>query len=254
MMQRTERRELTRRLDSRAVIQIRAFLVVLFACATVTVAVADAATSPTALRTAILKAELAKQSLHYVTATSQAGLRVRDVADVARDRGIQRFTMASTSGKIGHVIILVVHSTAYFRGDAFALHALGFQISFASALAGKWISIPHTSPTYAPFARNVTLGSFARDGIPESHLSLVSGTLGGRAIRGLRGRATAEGGIFTSGAASKSGILTTYIRLSGPPLPVDGTEVERGFSGRVTFSRWNEPVLVQAPTHSLTIH
>lgn len=118
----------------------------MLACATAAVGVADAATSPTALRTAILKAELAKQSLHYVTATSQAGLRVRDVADVARDRGIQRFTMLSKSGKTGHLTILVVHSTAYFHGDAFALHALGFQTSFASAVAGKWISIPHDSP------------------------------------------------------------------------------------------------------------
>ena len=240
-------------IDSRAVNQIRAFLIVILVCATVAVAVASAATSPTALRTAVLRAELARRSLHYVTATSQAGLRVRDVADVARDRGIQRFTMVSKSGTTGHLTILVVHSTAYFHGDAFALFALGFQPSFASAFAGKWISIPHNSPIYASFARNVTIGSFARDDIPESHLSIVSGMLGGKAIMGLRGSSAPEGGIFTSGAAHQGGTLTAYIPASGPPLPIEGTELERGFTGYVTMSRWNEPVLVQAPTHSVTI-
>lgn len=233
--------------------RIRTSLLVALACANAAICVAEAATSPAALRTTILKAELGKQSLHYVAATSQAGLRVREVADVARDRGIQRFTMLSKSGKTGHLTILVVNSRAYFHGNAFGLHALGFQTSFAVAFAGKWISIPHNSPIYGPFARNVTIGSFVRDGIPKSHLSLVSGTLGRRMIRGLRGKAGPGGGIFTSGAAPEGGILTTYIRVSGPPLPVEETEIERGFSGHVTLSRWNEPVLVQPPKRSVTI-
>jgi hypothetical protein len=232
--------------------QIRTFLLVMVACATAAVGAADAATSPKALRAAILKAELAKQSVHYVTAISQPGQRVWDVADVARDLGIQRFAVFSKSGKTGRLTVLVVHSTAYLHGDAFALHALGFSTSFAR-YAGKWISFPHNSDMYALIARNVTLGSFARDGVPDFPQSLVRGTVGGRAMTGVRGLAAPLGGILTGGTPEDS-ILTTYIPVSGPPLPVEVTEVAQGSTGHVTLSRWNEPVRVQAPTHSVPIH
>jgi hypothetical protein len=231
--------------------QVRTLLLVL-ACAIAAVGAADAATSPRALRAAILRAELAQQSVHYVTATSQAGQRVRDVADVARDRGIQRFTVFPKSGKTGHLTVLLVHSTAYMHGDAFALHALGFPTPFAAHNAGKWVSIARNSPPYPLVVRNVTLGSLARDVVPGNHLSLVNGTVGGRAVRGLRGTAP-KGGT----TAPEGGILTTYVPESGPPLPVEGIEFQRGShvpTGRVTFSRWNEPVHVQAPTHSVPIH
>jgi len=71
------------------------------ACAIAAVGVADAATSPKALRTATLSAELAKHSFRWVSLLSQAGYRMRQVTDVARDRGIQRVTF-SKSSKTGH--------------------------------------------------------------------------------------------------------------------------------------------------------
>jgi hypothetical protein len=72
------------------------------AIAGVAVAAAYGARSPRALRAAILKTELARQSVHYLAVTSQAGNRVLDVADVARDHGIQRFAVFSKTGRTGH--------------------------------------------------------------------------------------------------------------------------------------------------------
>jgi hypothetical protein len=234
-----------------------ALLFVVMACATGAVCAGDAATSPKALRAVILEAELAQHSVHYVTATSyvggMGGVRARDVADVARDRGIQRWTVFSLlSGRTGHLTILVVHSTAYVRGDAFGLEWAGFG-AVASRYAGKWFSVPRVeivggrgrnSPIYVLVARNVTIGSFARGCVPRSHLSLATGTVGGRTMRGLRG------------TAPDGGVLTTYVHESGTPLPVEGIEVEYGAQvglGHVTLSAWNEPVRVQAPTHSVPI-
>jgi hypothetical protein len=196
----------------------------------------------------MLKAESAQRSVHYVTATSQVGgsqggVRARDVADVARDRGIQRWTVSSKSGKTGHLTIELVHSTAYVNGDAFALRWAGFG-ALPPNYAGKWLSISHHSSLYPLVARNVTIGSFARGCVPGSRLSLVTGTVGGRTLRGLRG------------TAPEGGVLTTYVKKSGTLLPVAGIEIERGARvglGHVTLSDWNEPVHVQAPIHSVRV-
>jgi hypothetical protein len=196
----------------------------------------------------MLKAESAQRSVHYVTATSQVGgsqggVRARDVADVARDRGVQRWTVSSKSGKTGHLTIELVHSTAYVNGDAFGLQWAGFG-ALPPGYAGKWLLIPRDSSIYALVARNVTIGSFARDSVPGSHLSVVTGTVGGRTLKGLRG------------TAPQGGVLTTYVHEGGTFLPVAGIEVERGARvglGHVTLSDWNEPVHVQAPTHSVRV-
>lgn len=207
----------------------------------------DAATSPKTLRTAILKAELAQHSVHYVTTTlragaTKAGIRARDVADVARDRGIQRWTVFSKSRKLGHIAFLVAHSTAYVRGDTASVLGWG---GFPHLHPGKWYSIPHNSQVYPLVARNVTLGSFARDVVPTYHLSILRGTFRGKAMRSLRGW------------APEGGVLTIRLRKGGSPLPVEGTEIERGIEvglGHVILSDWNESVHLTAPTHAPPAH
>jgi hypothetical protein len=193
-----------------------------------------------ALRAAILKAELAKHSVRWVSFLSQGGDRMRQVTDVAKNRGIQRVTV-SKGDKTGHETTLLLRSTAYLRGDAFALRDLGLSASQAARYAGKWISFHHGSTSYALLGTDLTVGSILMDDVARTHLSLVSGTVGGKAMRGLRG------------TSDQGGTITTYIRKSGPPLPVEVIEVEHhahARSGHSTFSRWNEPVHVSAPAHS----
>lgn len=220
-----------------------AVLFVLFACAVVTVGAADAATSPKALRAAILRATSAEQSVHYVTASSGLGERIRMVSDVAANRGIQRVTF-TRNGQTGHATTLLLRSTAYIHADAFGLQEyMRFPTSVASRYAGKWISIPRSSRYYQPAARDVTLGSFIRDGLPRRHLSVIRGTVGGRPLRELRG------------TAPEGGTLTLYVPMSGSPLPVAGKEVVKALqaTSRVTMSRWNEPVRLKAPAHAVPL-
>lgn len=218
---------------------------VLVACTVWAAGVADAASSPTALRAAILQATLAKHSVHYVTVSSGDGAHMRMVSDAGSDRGIQRVTF-SKGGRTGHADSLVVGSTAYIRGDAFALHAyMGFPRSFASHYAGRWVSIPPTSPVYAPVAIDVTFPSFASHMIPEAPLSVVRGPAGARNLTGLRGRSS-EG----------PGIATVYVPSNGAALPVKGTAAaaaSQPVGTVVTMSRWNEAVRVQAPANAVPL-
>jgi hypothetical protein len=216
------------------------------ACAVAAIGTADAATSPQALRSAILRAALAKHSVHYVSVGTVLGARTKTVGDVARNRGIQRVTYVR-KGKTGHVTIRVVGSTAYVRGDAVALSGyMHLPKSFASRHAGQWISIPHASPIYRFATVDLTFGSFIGDNVPAQRLTVVRAKVGGKKVRGLRG--TARG---------RSGTVTVFVPLKGRPLPVAGKDVVRGSfpaAGRVRMSHWNEPVRVAAPAHAVPLH
>jgi hypothetical protein len=210
---------------------------------------ADAATSPSSLRAAILKAASAKHSVHYVAKSSGRYKgqpeQMTQVADVGAGRGIQRITIMR-AGETGHVTIRVVNSTAYIRGDAFALHTyMAVPTSQAAALAGRWISIPHTSPAYAPVAADVTFSSFVSHLLPQHHLSLVTGTVGGKKVRGVHGTAHEEGVTVT---------LTAYAPASGTPLPFEVKDIIQGpdgGTGSTSLSRWNESVRVTAPANAI---
>ena len=205
------------------------------------VGTAGAATSPAALREAILRAVSAEHSVRYVTVSSSSGVRLTMVCDVDTGRGIQRVTLTK-SGSTGHVTTLVLGSNAYIRGDAFGLRTyMRFPASIASRYAGRWISVPPSSPLHAPVAVDATYGSFISHALPEGNLSLVSGTVGGRRVVGLRGK------------APEGGTLILYVRASGSRLPLEGKEVARSATGLVTMSRWNESVRLPKPAHAILI-
>ena len=211
------------------------------ACAIAAVGSAYAAPSPLALRAAILEAEGAEHSVRWVSFLTQGGMRMRQVTDVARNRGIQRVTF-SKGGQTGHETTLLVGAAVYLHGDVFALRELGLSTSQAARYAGKWISFHHGAKGYALLARDLTVASIAMDDLARTHLSIVGGRVGGRTMKGLRG-------------TSREGITeTTYVPKSGPPLPVEAIGVEHPGIGHATFSRWNEPVHVRAPAHSTPFH
>lgn len=214
-------------------------------CAVVLVGSAGAASSPTSLRAAILKAVSARHSVHYVVVDTGKGYRTSMVSDVAVDRGIQRITVIR-SGRTGHVTVLVIKSTVYFRGDAFGLHSyMALTTGQASRYAGRWLSIGKTSPVFASVAADVTFASFASHLLPQHHLVLANTTVGGRKLIGVRGVSVEEGvTLFESVFAPARGVA----------LPVEATAVvhgPHGGSGRTSMSHWNEAVHLTAPAHSI---
>ena len=215
------------------------------AVAAVGAAVALAAQSPKALRNAIFAAARAQHSVHYVSKQTGPGRSGTIVGDVARGRGMQRITFR-TNGRTGRATVLVVHRTAYIRGDAFTLQSFfGFSASQAQQHANQWITIAHTSPAYASVAAAVTLPSFLGEIYPQANLTRVSGSVGGRRVVGVRGAARHEGERL---------VETVYARAQGTPLPVEEDETASGgFRGRTNIGPWNRPVRVRPPGHAVTV-
>jgi hypothetical protein len=218
----------------------RLVLVVAAVVALSPVAAASART-PAQTLAAALDAGRSHRSVHYVSDSSSAGIRVTMVGDAAIDRGVQRITYRK-AGKTGHVTVLVVANTAYIRGDAFTLRSyLGFAPGDATEFAGKWIKIPHDAGSYATIAAGVRLASTIDEIRVPGHLhALRARTVGGTRVVGVAGTSHGSGGTTTE---------TLYVRSSGSPLPVEETARQGSNSFTVTFANWDEPVHVSAPGH-----
>jgi hypothetical protein len=201
---------------------------------------AAASVSPDQLLSSALAAARAQRSVHYVTEAVSPTVSVRMVGDAALDRGIQRITYRK-GGKSGHLTVLVVADTAYVRGDAFVLASyMGFSRAEARRLAAHWLKIPHTARSYPTVSAAVRLRSTIKEiALPRPRVALPESELNGHQVIGIRNTSTASGHRL---------MRTLYVRAAGLRLPV--AEVQRGGGNRisVTFSNWNKPVDVSAPT------
>jgi hypothetical protein len=206
---------------------------------------AGATTSPQAFRASVRAAALAQRSVHYVSVASLPQASVSMIGDAGRAQGMQRITFRK-SGRTGHVTVLVSAHTAYVRGDAFTLtNFMGFKPRAATKYANTWIVIAHDTAAYAPVAAAVTLASTVTEIGPRGTLAPVrTTTLGGTRVRAVRGTSTVQGTTMVD---------TVYARATGAPLPVVETATQGANRTRTTFSRWNEPVRVRVPSHSVPI-
>lgn len=209
-------------------------------------AIALAAQSPKALRTAIFAAARKKHSLHYVELGAAQGLRQTMVGDAATDRGGQQITF-TLNGTKGEFTVLVVHRTAYLRGSSSALSKyLGFTSKQATKFHDRWISVPPSSKRYADLAASVTLPSFLHDIYPSAPLTLVTLKIGGRKRTGIRGTVREPGVRFAE----------TLLPNPSPPLlpaAVSDVDVKHGFVDTIKIGRWNKPVHITAPAHAVPI-
>jgi hypothetical protein len=205
---------------------------------------------------AILKSVLAAVgsagSFHYVsssTSSSPTATRLTQVTvgDAGPSSGRQVITIGTS-----HFEVVVVGSTAYFKGDAVATSAsLGLSAALARTYAGRWISLVSGDQPYQSVYAAVTASSAIADNItftPRSELAAAK--IGGTDVIGLRGGLTP-----IDGQAAK-GIATLYVTAGRRHLPV--RYVEKGTVGsgpsratlnfQIAFSAWGNPVSVPAPT------
>lgn len=187
----------------------------------------------------------ARHSVHYVSTSSIPANKVRIVSDVGAGQGVQHITFKS-AGRSGPATILVVGHSAYIQGNAFTLHGyFGFTQPQAAQYAGKWISIPSTSPAYSDLAADATFASFLGDLLPRKHLAVVRAKIGGRKSVGLSGTSQ-EGGLTL--------VETVYAPARGKPLPFQEKVVTQGHGTSLTrMSRWSEPVHMTAPANAVPI-
>lgn len=206
--------------------------------------VAAAAVSPSQLVSTALAKARAQRSVHYVSAQVSPGLSVTINGDAARDRGIQRITYRK-DGRVGHVTVRVVADTAYVRGDAFTLeNYMRIPASAATAWAGKWLSLAHTAPDFAPVAAAVRLVSTLSElTMPPPFRDAGTSTRQGRHVIGITSHFQRAGHAISE---------TLYIDLGRSlPLQLIGKSGTTTISG--TFTRWNEAVTVAAPSSAIAI-
>jgi hypothetical protein len=206
--------------------------------------VAVAAVSPSQLVSAALAKARTQTSVHYVSSQVFGSTSVRFSGDAGRDRGIQRITL-SKGGRVGHVTVVVVANTAYVRGDAFTLtNYMRVPASSAAAWAGKWLSLAPSAPDFAPVAAGVRLASTISElSMPAPFRSAGTSTRQGRRVVGITSHFQRAGHTITE---------TLYVDLART-LPLQQVGTSGTIRLTATFSRWNEPVSVTAPTSAIPI-
>jgi hypothetical protein len=114
---------------------------------------------------------------------------------------------------------------------------MGLRAADAAKNAGRWLTVPHTSPAFATVAADVRLSST----LSELRLKPAPTSASSTSFAGVRATALRN----SSGE-------TVYVQASGARLPLGEVGVHGKTRVSVTFSRWNEPLRIVAPTRPTT--
>ncbi len=207
--------------------------------------------TPKGVLASIAAAALSQKSVHF-SESFAADLYGTDhrTFDVSAHSGTELITYYGSKMRM-----LLVDHTVYVRGDAGLLsgtyYSPGLDLTRAQVrrYAGKWISIPKGDKDYAGLAAGLTLGSIVLGITPESgfHLKLKALRTKSRTrlleVQGTPGPETV-------------GSYDLRARGTGTPLPVSFFVDPAGMNMvfyNATYSRWNEPVNLQAPANSTPI-
>jgi hypothetical protein len=154
---------------------------------------------------------------------------------LARDKGAKGSVSINGLG----FDLVKIGDTAYVKGsDAFYRHFAGSTI--AQLIHGKWIKAPTTSKQFRPFAALASVsGIFAE--ISAHHGKLVND-----------GKTTYKGQPVVV-IRDTSDDSKLYVAATGKPYPVALIGGRKSQSGTVTFSDWNEPVSLSAPSGALDV-
>lgn len=174
-------------------------------------------------------------SAHVAGNLVSNGTRITLDLSMARDKGAKGSVSINGLG----FELVKIGDTAYVKGsDAFYKHFAGPTV--AQLIHGKWIKAPTTSKQFRPFAALASIsGLFAE--ISAHHGKLVND-----------GKTTYQGQpVVVIRDASDGSKL--YVAATGKPYPVALVGGRKNQSGSVTFSDWNEPVSLSAPSGALDV-
>lgn len=174
-------------------------------------------------------------SAHVAGKLVSNGTRITLDLSMARDKGAKGSVSVNGLG----FDLVKLGNTAYIKGsDAFYRHFAGPAV--AQLIHGKWIKAPTTSKQFRPFAALASVsGLFAKIG--ANHGRLVND-----------GKKTYQGQpvVVVRDASDNSKL---YVAATGKPYPVALVGGTGNQSGAVTFSDWNEPVSLSAPSGALDV-
>jgi hypothetical protein len=228
--------------------------IVLAVCVPLSGCGSSARLKPKAVDAAIVAAALSQKSVHWTEVDSDGSARW--TSDVAADSGTQRviFDLAGMPTPDGKAQVVLVGDVAYVRGDPVGLEQMLYLTpTKARKYAAGWISIPKGSGPYSRLVEGLTLASIVHHRDPGAWGLL---RVDRKETRGT-GRLVVVGmdsvcHPYDSRCGGPTATLTA--RANGDRLPIAFTS--SGCAGcvyRGSFSKWNEPVHVQAPRKSTPI-
>jgi len=183
----------------------------------------------------------AKQTFRYTLTATMTGRHLVNVTDATHLGGRQAITLTE-AGKSNTVIVELIAGNAYVKGDAAILVAyMGFPKSEATRLANKWLEFPPSNPNFTVISTGITIAStLDQVTMNKSVKSYPAVKLKGQLVDVLKGPSVPSGG-------NPSTAETLYFTTAGKPLPVEATETYQGTTATVTFSHWNETVVLATP-------
>jgi hypothetical protein len=135
--------------------------------------------------------------------------------------------------------LIEIDGTIYINGSsAFYTHFAG--AAAAQLLHGKWLKASTSNASFAGLSSLTELHKLLAAALTTDDKALVAAgtsTVGGQPVVGVKD-------------TTQNGIL--YVATTGPAYPLEITKSGAG-GGTITFSEWNRPVTLTAPTNAVDI-
>lgn len=190
--------------------------------------------SPTAIIAEAQKAAEGAKSVKVAGSVASGGTKLTLDLQIVQGQGAKG---TISEGPLSFELIRVGGSV-YIKGSAaFYQHFAGSEA--AKLLQGRWLQAPATSGEFA------TLG-----GLTDMH-QLLGTVLGQHGSLAKGGTSTVDGKkVVIVKDTSRGGAL--YVATTGKPYPVQISKTG-ATGGKVTFSEWDAPVTIAAPTGAIDI-
>jgi len=183
----------------------------------------------------------AKTAAKGAATVHMAGAIVKEAKPISIDLDLVAGKGASGSLTLegSPIEIVAVEHALYIKGStAFYTHIAG--PAAAQLLQGKWIKAPEGAGNFSSFAQLTELGKLL-DSTLASHGTLAKGS-----------SVTVEGEPAVTVNDTTKG-ATLFVASTGTPFPLEITKSGSG-SGKITFTRWNQPVTLTAPANAININ
>jgi hypothetical protein len=191
---------------------------------------------------AALAAGAAQPSVHWVAIADTKGITTTLNTHAGRASGWQTVSETASTGSAALTIELV-KGALFMTGSAGGLYLQGLTEKAATAEAGKWVSVPASSPIYASVAAGLTTKSTMQEFVMAGTVTKVApARVSGHLDPGYRGKTKAAKG-------QPAQAETVYVTASSPYLPA------KVVSGGATtlFSQWGSAVNVTRPSGAVPL-
>jgi hypothetical protein len=190
---------------------------------------------------------LTSSAVHEVTVTKRSGETLTMVNDIGTNEGRQIINLSD--GSMDEVIAFDSQKKAYVKGNEVGLkNYFGFPASAAAKYAEEWMKAVPTDAVWSNIIGFTTLKSDF-----GTNLRIVDPVLNTKLVTVNGVHAYAISGTEAASANAPATSVKLYVSDTRKALPLRLTEVAKGVTARVNWSKWGESLTLDAPSKSLPL-